>query len=450
MADKVVIEAEVKSNIGEVSDDAADAAGNLALMGVSLNSVKSGFISVARQAKVMFGSIKAGIISTGVGAFIVAIGSLVAYFTQTEKGAEKLRVIMSGIGATTNVLIERFAKVGKTLTNVFNQNILTTIRDIRDAFKGVGKEIKEDVTATTELTKRTNELQDAERKLRVETANTRAEIEKNKLIAEDTTKSEEERITAAKTAFKDEKELLAERIRLAQEDVDIQTELNRLKGEAVKEEDLDALAEKEIALANIKQESLTKQIELNNKVNQIEADAQRKREEFEEKQIQQAEDFQARIDAHLAARVTLNNAIAASFGQLSKLFKEGSAASKAFALAEIATTTAVGYLQALDIAQKSSLASGPAAALAFPIFYASQIAAVLGAVSQASQILGSAPSVSSVTPGTGGNAVAPQMVGGAFELGGGVAPEPLRAYVLTDEMSNSQNQLANIRRRATI
>jgi len=45
---------------------------------------------------------------------------------------------------------------------------------------------------------------------------------------------------------------------------------------------------------------------------------------------------------------------------------------------------------------------------------------------------------------------APQMVGGAFELGGGVAPEPLRAYVVTDEMTNSQDQLADIRRRATI
>jgi hypothetical protein len=59
--------------------------------------------------------------------------------------------------------------------------------------------------------------------------------------------------------------------------------------------------------------------------------------------------------------------------------------------------------------------------------------------------------------GTGGGSAgaapmtpSPQMVGGAFELGGGVTPEPLRAYVLTDEMSNSQNQLANIRRRATI
>ena len=38
----------------------------------------------------------------------------------------------------------------------------------------------------------------------------------------------------------------------------------------------------------------------------------------------------------------------------------------------------------------------------------------------------------------------------AFELSGGVEPEPTRAYVVTDEMTNSQNQLANIRRRATI
>jgi len=45
---------------------------------------------------------------------------------------------------------------------------------------------------------------------------------------------------------------------------------------------------------------------------------------------------------------------------------------------------------------------------------------------------------------------APQMMSGAFELGGGMTPEPTRAYVVTDEMTNSQNQLANIRRRATI
>ena len=47
-------------------------------------------------------------------------------------------------------------------------------------------------------------------------------------------------------------------------------------------------------------------------------------------------------------------------------------------------------------------------------------------------------------------APAPQMMSGAFELSGGVEPEPTKAYVVTDEMTSSQNQLANIRRRATI
>ena len=47
-------------------------------------------------------------------------------------------------------------------------------------------------------------------------------------------------------------------------------------------------------------------------------------------------------------------------------------------------------------------------------------------------------------------APAPQMMSGAFDLTGGQAPEAVRAYVVTDEMTNSQNQLANIRRRATI
>ena len=45
---------------------------------------------------------------------------------------------------------------------------------------------------------------------------------------------------------------------------------------------------------------------------------------------------------------------------------------------------------------------------------------------------------------------APQMMSGAFDLSGGIEPEATRAYVVTDEMTNSQNQLANIRRRATI
>jgi hypothetical protein len=45
---------------------------------------------------------------------------------------------------------------------------------------------------------------------------------------------------------------------------------------------------------------------------------------------------------------------------------------------------------------------------------------------------------------------APQMVSGSFDLTNVQEPEPLKAFVVTDEMTSSQDQLANIRRRATI
>ena len=56
--------------------------------------------------------------------------------------------------------------------------------------------------------------------------------------------------------------------------------------------------------------------------------------------------------------------------------------------------------------------------------------------------------------GGGGGAVAetpaPEMMSGAFQLEGGQEVEPTRAYVVSDDITNNQNKLAIIRRRATI
>jgi hypothetical protein len=159
-------------------------------------------------------------------------------------------------------------------------------------------------------------------------------------------------------------------------------------------------------------------------------------------------------DAKLASQLSLVSAMGGTIKALGGLFEEGTAASKAAALAEIAINTGLGMVQGLDIAQKSAKAAGPGAVVAFPIFFATQIAAVLGAAAQAKTILGAGGGgggggggdLSAPAPST----PAPQMMSGAFDISGGVAPEATKAYVVTDEMSNSQNQLANIRRRATI
>jgi hypothetical protein len=45
---------------------------------------------------------------------------------------------------------------------------------------------------------------------------------------------------------------------------------------------------------------------------------------------------------------------------------------------------------------------------------------------------------------------APEMMTGKFELSGGVEPEPVKAFVVTDEMTDSQDQLSEIRRESTL
>lgn len=118
-----------------------------------------------------------------------------------------------------------------------------------------------------------------------------------------------------------------------------------------------------------------------------------------------AQDQKAIDDAVYESKKMLASNIASVIGQLAGLAKEGSNTQKALALTEIAINTAVGFVQGLRIAQQSAAATGPAAAFAFPIFYAQQIGAVLAAAKQAKNILGSGTSVSppSMSSGSGGS-----------------------------------------------
>ena len=159
------------------------------------------------------------------------------------------------------------------------------------------------------------------------------------------------------------------------------------------------------------------------------------------------------------ARISFLDNTAAAVGALANLFGQGTAAFKAAALAEIAISTATGFINALDIAQKSAKATGPAAAFAFPIFYASQIAAVLGAVAAAKNVLSTTPGGGGSIPTSSPRASSPSFAGpGATPLGGGfqagapvVTPsEPIRAYVVTGDVVNGIQASGQIQRRRTL
>ncbi len=174
---------------------------------------------------------------------------------------------------------------------------------------------------------------------------------------------------------------------------------------------------------------------------------------------------QAMNDAKLASQVQLAQASQQVFSQLSSMFEQGTAASKAAALADIVIGTGVGFVQGLDIAQKGAKATGPAAPFAFPIFYATQIAAVLGAVGKAKNILsqvkgggGGGASVGASAPtGTSTAApVLPQSTSTSLSaatiqgIGNAAAGGANRAYVLDADVRNSDERNARLQRAARL
>ena len=58
---------------------------------------------------------KVAMISTGIGALIVVIGSLIAFFTETREGANKVKVAMAELSAAGRILIDHISAIGAAL-----------------------------------------------------------------------------------------------------------------------------------------------------------------------------------------------------------------------------------------------------------------------------------------------------------------------------------------------
>lgn len=158
--------------------------------------------------------LKVALVSTGIGALVVALGSLVSWFTKTQKGVETANKIMGALGATINVIIDRASKLGSALVNLFTGNFKLAGEDAKAVFSGIGKEIADETKQAWKLAEVLNEIDKKEVMLSMTRAANRAEIEKLKKAADDQTISTQERIKAAEKAAEIEKK-----------DLDMQTQL---------------------------------------------------------------------------------------------------------------------------------------------------------------------------------------------------------------------------------
>lgn len=193
--------------------------------------IKDGYLEGASAAKTLSGTqkaaavstnllstamkiLKVALISTGIGAIVVALGSLVAYLTKTQKGVEIVSKAMAALGAAVNVIIDRLAKLGGAIVKLFTGDFTGALSDTKEAFSGIGDEIARETKLAWELQDVLSQIEKQEIMLSMKRAANRAEIEKLKKVSDDTTLSTVERMKAAQKAYE-----------LEQEDLKLQTEI---------------------------------------------------------------------------------------------------------------------------------------------------------------------------------------------------------------------------------
>ena len=258
----------------------------------------------------LFNLLKVAIIATGIGALLIALTSLAAAFSSSQKGLEFFQVTMAKTGAIVDVLVDRLALVGEALIDLINLDFSNFGDKIKNAFAGMGEEMKNEWQLAGDLKESLIEIEKAETMLGMKRAANRAEIEKLKMVSEDVTKSTKERQEAAKKAFDMERELMTEEISLQERRIANQlgfTEVTDEVRQSMKDiatgaisadeaisklgissstiDDLKTFSEDVKELYDKTESSTTRQIELQNQLNSIMKEGKEKQLALTEKEL---------------------------------------------------------------------------------------------------------------------------------------------------------------------
>ena len=483
---KEVLELEVKSNVGAVTkevkqlDKATDEAGGgfkrlggvIKGMGAALKAAGIGLI-VALVAKLMEVFSKnqkvLDIFNTAMTALNIAFNDLFNFLSENvgkftgffksifEDPKQTLldfsEMIQNNLIERFNSLLDTFGYVGSALSSLFKGNfseaadfakmagkeIVDVATGVDNSFDKVVETVTEAVDVVSNYTKSTYEQAAAITETNKAAGRAAVEFEKlnaqylkdaevQRQIRDDETKTFQERIQANEKLNEilekqqaAQKEQIQTQIAAAQVQFDINDS----------EENFIALEREKVALLQL-EETITGQLS-EQKTNQVSLE----RELFETQNELRAEGLSG-VERELEE---LENSYKQKLDMARKSGMDTTAIDKQFAKqkAKIAQDQVNAQLEAF-----SGLASG-LQALAGDSKELAVAQAIIDTYVGANKALGQGG-----IAGVAAAAPAPQMMSGAFDLTGVQEPEPVKAFVVTDEMTNSQNQLANIRRRATI
>lgn len=306
---------EVTKGIQDVNKELQDTSANTDVLIGQFDKMTggaaSGFMNAAKGTKSFITGLKAtraAVIATGIGALVVGVTALIAAFTKTNRGAKQLQRVMAGLGAVVDNLRQRFAAIGGAIVGLFSGGPAEATKNYNELLEGLENNLGEVFRKASDLERQQQKLRESQRELNKTFAEGRAQIKEYNLVAEDTTRDINERISAAEKAIAIELDLQKQREEQAREELRIAQE--KAAQTDSDEDTLDALAELEVNLINIRTESAELQTTLNNKLNTLRNERKRNAEaaaEAEKKKEEEAAEAARKRaeEAEKAAQETL-------------------------------------------------------------------------------------------------------------------------------------------------
>jgi len=424
-----------RRNVGNYPQLLKEAAGQTKIFGISLNQGAEAFSNIASAAGGSTKSVglaskamrvfKIALASTGIGALVVALGSMVTYLQRTQEGQEKLNKVLAQAGAVVDVILDRIAMLGKAISLVFEGEFTKAAETAKAAFQGVAAEIEEEIELAGKLSDGLADIEKREAAVVVKNAERLRDIKELNKIAEDTSRSAEERLAAAGKAIELE-QLRVDSLLAIQRDKTALLALEYDRTESTTA-DLLELNQERARVFELETASLEAQTTLQNKYNilleqtrkaqtDINAAEQASIPELEgitAKKIAIGEEFNiAKVKTSKAAaeQETVNAEAAATAitGITGTLIKN----EKANALTQILTSSAVAIAGAVKAAQVLPFPANIAAVI-------SGIASVSAGIGQAKAQLSQAGGPSSGGSGGGSVASLPTLAAGVTDLRAG-------------------------------
>lgn len=465
----------------------------------AVNSIKnlgSGLKLTGSTGVKAFKALKIAIASTGIGLLLVAFGSLITFFTETQRGADKIKQAFAGVRAAVSAITDRISGLGESLTKLFTGDWRGALDSAKDAFKGLGDEIREEVTAAIELEKALQRIKDREIDLIVSNAELRKAIAADRLLAEDRTKTYEERIDALDRVLAAEDTLLQQRLEIAREEARISQQQLDL-GESTRAE-IEANAQLQARVIDLETQSLESRRRAFTRreallQEQTNAEKAALKAQFDERQklnvlVKDENDlaiarFQNKIDAETRLqakgvseqlkiyqsgkkqeqqidKITAQQKIALAsqtFGAIAGILGQNSKAGKAAAIAQATINTYQGITEVLG--NKTTIPE-PFGTIQKIVSAGTVLASGLQAVRQINQT--PLPVIAQGSFGGGGgsstslstppqiNTVGTAGVNQLAEVISGQADKPVKAYVVSGEVTTAQSLERNAVKEASI